>query len=110
MQHDVLGGADRRIACAEKTHARIGDSRQSEGTEGIVERNVDVGLALGVDRNPPTPKQQSVKQLPRILPAAAAAMRNGFAPIMTLADYLHLRRGGIHLNAPIAHHGIQQFP
>src|SRR4029450_11700076 len=87
-----------------------GDRLDPEAGEGIVQRNVEAGLAALVQRDARGPEEQGVEQLARRLPSPAAAARDGLLAVVALAHHLELRGGSAHAVAAPAHHGAQDVP
>ncbi len=110
MQHDVLGGTDRTRAGAEQARPGACHRDDAERGQGVVERDLHLRLVVGVEGHLRTPQQQGVEQLPARLTPAAAAVGHGLAAVVALAHHLHLRGGGVHLDAALLHHRLQQFP
>ena len=110
----ILRGRDAGTAGAKQASVaalhRISDDDDSEGRERVVQGHFDQRFALGVEHHARVPQQQGVEQFAGGELAAPTAWWRGLLAEVPLANDLHLRRGGVHAIASVAHHGAQQVP
>lgn len=65
-QLQILGGGNRGAASAKAVVTLIGNGHNLKAGEGIIERHLHLGTALGIERHHGLPQQQGVKQFARI--------------------------------------------
>ncbi len=58
----------------------IGNGHDLKAGEGIIERHLHLGTALGIKRHHGLPQQQGIKQFARIAAATATTRPCGFSP------------------------------
>ena len=109
-QLQVLSDADAGAAAAELLRAGIGNRDELEARQRIVQRHLDHGLAVGVERDAWLPHQQRVEQLARAAAPATTARRHGFAAVVAAADDFALRGAGLHAPGALPDHRVQQVP
>ena len=113
VDRQVLRSADRGTAGAEQAVTLCRDRDQLERRQGIGQRYGQACAALRIQRDAAFPQQHRLEVLAierRRGIAAAAAGLHRLAPIVALADDLHLRGRGQHRQRAIAHHRVQHVP
>ncbi len=90
--------------------ALLATATMRKGAERVEQRHVHVRSTAGVEMHASLPEQQRVEQLARRRASATAARRLRLAPVVALADHLHLRGGGPHLGAARLHHAREHVP
>src|SRR4029453_12619405 len=95
-EDEILSRVDRGRARAEQLGRAVRDRDDTKRRDGVVQRHLQIRVALRVELDAPFPEQQAVELLAGTIALAptAAAVRHGLAAIVTLADDLHLRRRG----------------
>ena len=66
-------------------------------------------MPLRIQHHTTLPCEQGSEGFPRPFAPTTATVRHGFSSEVAFANHLHLRGGGQHFQAALAHHGIEQF-